>query len=172
MLDTLADEGSNRPVTWVHSTRSKRSYAFGDHVKALMKANNNWHAIVYNTDLDLEGDDTNYKLIGGRVDLQSLDRVQDLHLDDPATQYFICGPDSFMVELKDKLITLGATAENVKFERFGTGEFINEDIKDAPAPAESGCPFSQNQGTKTTDLRCPVTGAIDESLRDSDGEDL
>ncbi|EPS38267.1 hypothetical protein H072_8102 [Dactylellina haptotyla CBS 200.50] len=153
MLDTLVDEGSERPLTWIHATRSQNAYAFGDHVKAIMKTKPTWQAVVYNRDGDLskDGDTANHKVVDGRIDLSALDRAIDLYLDDVDTEYFICGPDSFMVELKDILVGMGANADNVKYERFGTGDVIRE-----PAPAVSGCPASQMK--PAAGLTCPVTG--------------
>ncbi|KAK6518099.1 hypothetical protein TWF506_005260 [Arthrobotrys conoides] len=154
MLNTLVDNGSERPLTWIHATRGQSAYAFGDHLKAVMKTKNNWHAVVYNRDLSLSGDSDNYRVLGGKLDLPSLDRNTDLYLDNPNTQYFICGPDSFMVELKDILVGLGASADNVKYERFGTGDVVRE-----PKPAATGgCPVSH--ASATAGSKCPVSGAV------------
>ncbi|KAF3933227.1 Flavohemoprotein [Dactylellina cionopaga] len=156
MLNTLVDGGDERPLTWIHATRSQSAYAFGDDLKAIMKTKENWHAIVYNRDLSLTSNEPNYNIIGGKVDLPSLDASTDLYLDNLNTQYFICGPDSFMVELKEVLVSLGAAADNVKYERFGTGEFIQEE-KTTVLPS-GGCPVSHMNGGQSAGLKCPVTG--------------
>lgn len=168
MLDTLVDNGSERPLTWIHATRSQSAYPFGDHVKAVMQTKPEWHGIVFNKQqpaTEVIGDN-DYKILGGRISLQTLDPEADLHLNNPDTQYFICGPDAFMIELKEKLVALGANGDNVKYERFGTGDVIKPaEIRKALAtqPAEKegeGCPFSKMKaGQESSGLTCPVSGA-------------
>ncbi|KAF3929961.1 Flavohemoprotein [Arthrobotrys entomopaga] len=155
MMNTLVDEGSDRPLTWIHSTRSQNSYAFGDYIKSVMKTKSDWHAIVYRQDLISTEHAENYKVLNGRVNLRTLGRSTDLHLDNPDTQYFICGPDSFMLDLKEVLVNLGAKADNVKYERFGTGDLVKE--KPAVVIAPQVCPVSHAHAG-TSGLSCPVSG--------------
>ena len=59
-----------------------------------------------------------------------------------------------MVELKDILVDLGASADNVKYERFGTGDVVRE-----PKPVVTGgCPVSH--ASAAPGATCPVSGAV------------
>ncbi|KAK6543697.1 hypothetical protein TWF694_000432 [Orbilia ellipsospora] len=162
MLNTLVDEGSDRPLTWIHSTRSQNSYAFGDYIKATMKSKSDWHAIVYRQDLASSEHAENYKVLGGRINLRALGRSTDLHLDNPNTQYFICGPDSFMLDLKEVLVSLGAAAGNVKYERFGTGDVVKKEKPVVLAQTTGVCPVSHAHAE--SGLRCPISGLQEQTV--------
>ncbi|KAF3914571.1 Flavohemoprotein [Orbilia brochopaga] len=155
MLNTLIGEGSDRSVTWIHTTRSRKAYAFEEQVETVMKTKPYWRAVVYSCDpaLTSDGSIPNYRTVNSRLDLRDLDSSTDLHLDNPETQYFICGPEKFMAEMTDRLVSLGALANKVKYEKFGTGNIEGEE---KPAPIldhrMATCPVSGVQG-KT--LECP-----------------
>ncbi|KAK6341394.1 hypothetical protein TWF696_008470 [Orbilia brochopaga] len=161
MLNTLISEGSDRPVTWIHTTRSRKAYAFEEQVKAVMKTKPSWNAIVYSCDpaLTSDGSVTNYRTVNGRLDLRDLDKNADLHLDNPDTQYFICGPDGFMPEMKESLVRLGASAGKVKYEKFGTGNI--EEEKPASNQEMETCPVSGAQGKS---MECP-SGSLRQSAQ-------
>ena len=58
----------------------------------------------------------------GRVDLNKCDQNHDLFLDYNSTEYYICGPESFMSDVRSQLRSCGVDTANIKSERFGTGD--------------------------------------------------
>ncbi|KAJ9622071.1 Nitric oxide oxidoreductase [Taxawa tesnikishii (nom. ined.)] len=122
ILNTLLQQGSKRRLSWIHGTRSTAAQAFGQHIKDVVTEHKNVHAVVFNKrpgEKDVEGRDYNHV---GRVSIEKLDKEEDLCLGEKGTTYYICGPDSFMVDMAKGLKGLGVEEERVKEELFGTGE--------------------------------------------------
>jgi nitric oxide dioxygenase len=57
----------------------------------------------------------------GRIALDMLHREKDLFLDDRLSQYFVCGPTRFIVDVQNDLKELGVEEDRVHAELFGTG---------------------------------------------------
>lgn len=67
----------------------------------------------------------------GHVDLQKLlaDK-DDLHLDNKSTEYYVCGPESFMLDVAMHLVDeLHVSRQRIRFELFSTGDL--EDKRDS-----------------------------------------
>lgn len=121
ILNTLVREKSQRPISWVHATRSSEAQAFAKHIQNVAKENENVTAVVFNKSPaanNIEGVDFKYK---SRMDLDVLDKSKDLHLEDRLSTYYVCGPDSFMTAVAAKLKDLGVDAGRIRMEVFGTG---------------------------------------------------
>jgi nitric oxide dioxygenase len=56
----------------------------------------------------------------GRVELEKFNS-NNLFTNNDKTQYFVCGPTQFMLEVEAKLKKLGVSSERIKVELFGTG---------------------------------------------------
>ncbi|EPE03448.1 globin-like protein [Ophiostoma piceae UAMH 11346] len=67
----------------------------------------------------------------GHVDLQKLLlEKEDLHLDNTSTEYFVCGPESFMLDVAMHLVDeLHISRQRIRFELFSTGDL--EDRRDS-----------------------------------------
>ena len=130
MLDTLFPANdkpspSKQKITWIHAARSTSAQAFGAHVAALANRHDNIKRFVfvktpsatYAEDKDKGRSYTHT----GRMDLNLLDGERDLHLRDERAQYYICGPESFMLDTARWLRDEGVGEERVKLELFGTG---------------------------------------------------
>lgn len=121
ILNTLTAHTPDRRVHFVHGARSSSVRAFKSHVESLEQKLPNVHATFFTgrpSATDKQGVDYDHL---GRIDLQKLDPKKDLFLDDPETEYYICGPDTFMTDMATGLRDLGVGAERVKMELFGSG---------------------------------------------------
>ncbi|OTA53832.1 globin-like protein [Hypoxylon sp. EC38] len=117
MLQALAQPSSvKRQVSWIHTSRSKARQPFANEVEAIVEdIKDRVSTHVHLTQgLNSEGKP--------RLDILALDRERDLFVHDRRTEYYICGPESFMLELRAKLMGLGVDKERVYLELFATGE--------------------------------------------------
>ncbi|KAL2271016.1 hypothetical protein VTJ83DRAFT_387 [Remersonia thermophila] len=109
-----------RPISWIHGSR--RTVPFEDHVTTLRRQHHpHFRTNIFKTHLaasDIVGVNYNYDF---RMDLAKLN-PDDLFLTNSATEYYICGPEQFMLEISDYLKTQGVPASRVKFELFSTGD--------------------------------------------------
>ena len=64
----------------------------------------------------------------GHVDLQKLlPDTEDLHLDNSSTEYYVCGPESFMLEVAVHLVDeLHVSRQRIRFELFSTGDLEDQ----------------------------------------------
>jgi nitric oxide dioxygenase len=120
ILNTLLGEKSSRPVSWIHGARDSSTRAFKKDIDALTTENKNTRAVYFSSspkDSEVEGQDYTIK---GRIDMDKVGRDV-LFTDSDKTQYFICGPTQFMLDVEAKLKSYGVAADRVKMELFGTG---------------------------------------------------
>ncbi|KAF2023936.1 globin-like protein [Setomelanomma holmii] len=120
ILNTLFEKKSSRPVSWIHGARDSRTRAFKKDIDALAAANENMHAVYFSSspqESEHEGRDYHVK---GRIDLDKVEREL-LFVDNVKTQYFVCGPARFMLDVEEKLKSYGVPTDRVKMELFGTG---------------------------------------------------
>jgi nitric oxide dioxygenase len=120
ILNTLLDTKSARPVSWIHGARNSATRAFKKDIDALAANNANVHAVYFSSDpKDGEVQGRDYD-IRGRVDVDKVSK-EALFADNDKTQYYVCGPEQFMLTVEAKLKGYGVPAERVKMELFGTG---------------------------------------------------
>ncbi|KAK0649294.1 oxidoreductase-like protein [Cercophora newfieldiana] len=126
----VPQKGSNpakRPISWIHSSRSSATLPFGEVVRQITRENDNVSAHVFLRNVgpdDKHGVD--YAFGEVRLDLAKLDKEKDLHLGDSRTEYYICAPEAFMVDLRRVLVGLGVPKERVHLELFATGDVADE----------------------------------------------
>ncbi|KAK4210242.1 putative flavohemo protein [Rhypophila decipiens] len=127
----VQDEGGappvKRPISWIQASRSNEAKPFGKEVKRIVKENENVSAHVFLRKLgpnDRAGED--YHFGDMRLDLGKLDAQRDLHLGDGRTEYYICGPEVFMVEIRKVLVGLGVERDRIHLELFATGDVADE----------------------------------------------
>lgn len=123
ILNTLVAKSSSneRKIHFIHGARTSKTRAFKDHIASLSKSHPNIQTTFFTSqpsDEDKKGEDYHHI---GRVDLSKLDQNTQLFLDDPQTEFYICGPGGFMKDAKTSLETLGVKPESIKMELFGTG---------------------------------------------------
>lgn len=123
ILNTLIAKSSatDRKLHFIHGARNSKARAFQDHVSSVAKANSNIQATFFTSHPsadDTQGVDYHHT---GRVDLSKLHANDELFLNNPQTQYYVCGPEGFMHDTKSGLEALGVKSGNIKMELFGTG---------------------------------------------------
>ncbi len=129
MLQTLAEEHSDRETWWLHGARNSHEHSFAAEARALLFSLPNVRTDVYDSDPgpnDLEGRDFDRK---GRLTPSQLAELQP-PLDAEA---YLCGPTAFMDEISAGLATLGIDSANIHTEPFGPAPSETPGIAATPA---------------------------------------
>jgi nitric oxide dioxygenase len=121
IANTVTATQPGRAVSWIHGSR--QSVPFESHVARLRRDHDPaFRATVFKT-RPASGDaaGTNYDFVG-RIDLAKVDQDRDLHLRSSGAEYYVCGPEPFMLDVADYLRARGVGPERLKFELFSTGD--------------------------------------------------
>jgi nitric oxide dioxygenase len=123
ILGALVAEGAvERPVSWIQGARSSRTLPFASAVRDICRDNGNVSANVFLTSVrDEDKVGVDYHFGQTRIDLEKLDAERDLFLGDKRAEYFICGPELFMLQTKRALMLKGVGEERIRLELFATG---------------------------------------------------
>ncbi|KAL2151035.1 hypothetical protein VTH82DRAFT_6133 [Thermothelomyces myriococcoides] len=123
ILDSLTTPGAvRRPVSWIQSARSRAALPFAESVRQITREHNNVTANIFLRNLnpdDVLG--VHYEFGDMRLDLAKLDKDSHLFLNDPRAEYFVCGPEPFMIDVRSTLTALGVDRSRIFLELFGTG---------------------------------------------------
>jgi ferredoxin-NADP reductase len=117
MLHALVDAGSTRPVWWLHGARNGAEHPFAMEAAELLRRLPDSHVhICFSAPLpsDRAGDDYTHQ---GRL---SADVLTGLGLP-PDAEAYVCGPVSFMADVRTALTAAGIAADRVRTEAFGPG---------------------------------------------------
>jgi ferredoxin-NADP reductase/MOSC domain-containing protein YiiM len=120
MLHTLAAEKSQREVWWIYGTRNRADHPFAEESRSLLKQLSRGRGcIVYSrpTAGDQIGADFDAP---GHIDTPLLERIGVPQ----GSDLYLCGPSSFLKNMRDGLKSWGVPAENVHTEIFGVLESI------------------------------------------------
>lgn len=123
ILNTLTSQSpvaAERNIHFIHGARSSSVRAFKEHIQGLEQKLPNLHATFFTSHPSAEdklGVDYHHT---GRVDLKKVD-PQGLYLDNPKTEYYVCGPEAFMTDMAAALTERGVGPDRIKMELFGTG---------------------------------------------------
>jgi ferredoxin-NADP reductase len=115
MLHALAAEHSEREIWWIYGARNGIEHPFAQESRSLLQQLSRGRSyIVYSrpaaTDkLGLDFD------ASGHIDVALLERIGAL----PNSDFYLCGPPSFLENMRDGLRKWGVLAENVHTEIFG-----------------------------------------------------
>lgn len=120
IFNTLVEKKSERPITWIQGARNAHTRAFKKHFDSVAANHGNVHTVYFSSSPKQDEKEKKDYDIKGRVDLDRVNKHV-LFSDNEKTQYFICGPTQFMVDVETKLKSYGVPAERVKMELFGTG---------------------------------------------------
>lgn len=123
MLQALAQPSAvKRPTSWIHTSRSKATQPFADEVVATVEGAIKDRA---STHVHLrQGHDGQGK---PRLDIAALDRDRQLFVKDPRAEYFVCGPENFMLDVRRTLVGLGVDKSRVFLELFATGDVEDDE---------------------------------------------
>ena len=120
MLHALAAEGSQREIWWIYGARSGSEHPFAQESRLLLKQLSRGRSyILYSkpsaTDLAAAGFDAS-----GRIDIALLKKIGVSRESD----FYLCGPSSFLQDMRDGLRDWGVPSANVHSEIFGALEGI------------------------------------------------
>jgi ferredoxin-NADP reductase/MOSC domain-containing protein YiiM/predicted pyridoxine 5'-phosphate oxidase superfamily flavin-nucleotide-binding protein len=134
MMNELAQGDHRRQVWFIHGVRNSREHAMGEHVRCMVRENDNVNAHIRYS--DPSPDDTevcNYDSTG-RIDIALLKQV--LPFDD--YEFYLCGPPPFMKSLYCGLLSLGVAETRIHYEFFGPASLLTEEAGPCgQAPARS-----------------------------------
>jgi nitric oxide dioxygenase len=115
MLKTLAHDGVETPVHFLHATRNSRVHAFADEVRGLAAANPNIR-VHFRYDDPLHDDVASRRCDStGLVDAALLDEF----LPGKDADFYLCGPKPFMQGVHRQLLDRGVDDAQVHYEFFG-----------------------------------------------------
>jgi ferredoxin-NADP reductase/MOSC domain-containing protein YiiM/ferredoxin len=120
MLHALAAEESQREIWWIYGTRNSAEHPFAEESRSLLKQLSRGRGyIVYSKPdaVDQVGADFDAP---GHIDTALLERIGVSKESD----FYLCGPSSFLQDMRDGLRNWGAVAGNVHAEIFGSLEAI------------------------------------------------
>jgi ferredoxin-NADP reductase len=124
MLHTLAAEGSQRQIWWVYGARNRNDHPFAEESYSLIKQIPSAHRyILYSraAPTDRVGADFDAP---GHIDVALLEKL-DVPRD---SDFYLCGPSSFLQNMGDGLRNWGVNAGKVHMEVFGAMASITPGI--------------------------------------------
>ncbi len=120
MLHALAAEGSQREIWWIYGARNRVDHPFAKESRLLLKQLSRGRGyIVYSRPaaIDLVGTDFDAP---GHINAALLERIGVSE----GSDFYLCGPSSFLQNMRDGLRNWGVLAGNVHTEIFGSLEAI------------------------------------------------
>jgi len=115
MLHALASEKSQRQVWWIYGARNRVEHLFADESRSLLKLLPRGRSyIVYSQPATGDRPDADFDA-AGRIDTDLLQRIGVM----PNSDFYLCGPPSFLASMRDGLQKRGVPAGNVHTEIFG-----------------------------------------------------
>ncbi len=144
MLHALSSVGSSREVWWIYGARNRAEHPFAKESRGLLQrlVNGRSH-IVYSKPNSGDGAGVDYDSVG-HVDAPLLDRLRVSHDAD----FYLCGPSSFLRDLRAGLKTWGVNSARIHAEVFGPEAPITPGMTRSsrpPAHPPSGKPGSGPQ---------------------------
>src|SRR5215472_11152814 len=120
MLHTLAAESSQREIWWIFGARNRVEHPFREESRSLLKQLSRGRSyIVYSRPAATDQPEMDFDA-SGHVDTDLLQRIGV----SPNSDFYLCGPSSFLKNMCDGLRNWGVLAENVHTEIFGVLEGI------------------------------------------------
>lgn len=118
MLETLAENESERDISFIHAARSESIHAFHEHVEKLIKELPNANYIYgYSEPINKLGDQD----FNGFLTKEILEKVVK-----PNAIYYIVGPTGFMEHVAQLLSELKVTPDQLRYELFGPKQEITK----------------------------------------------
>src|SRR5262245_22220808 len=115
MLHTLAAERSQRQVWWIYGARNRSEHPFAEEARSLLEQLSRGRSyIVYSRPAAEEHPELDFDA-SGHIDVALLERIGVT----PSSDFYLCGPASFLETMRDGLQDWGVLAENVHLEVFG-----------------------------------------------------
>jgi ferredoxin-NADP reductase/MOSC domain-containing protein YiiM len=120
MLHALAAERSQRQVWWIYGARDRANHPFAEESRSLLgQLSRERSYIVYSRPAAADQLERDFDA-SGHIDTALLERIGVSRNSD----FYLCGPASFLQNMRDGLRNWGVLAENVHAEVFGALEGI------------------------------------------------
>ena len=120
MLHALASEKSQREIWWIYGARNRVEHPFAEESRSLLKQLSRGRGyIVYSRPAATDQVGTDFDA-PGHIDAALLKRIGVSQ----GSDFYLCGPSSFLQNMRDGLQTWGVPADNVHTEIFGALESI------------------------------------------------
>jgi ferredoxin-NADP reductase/MOSC domain-containing protein YiiM len=153
MLHTLAAERSQREIWWIYGARNSVEHPFAEESRSLLKQlSRGREYIVYSRPAASDQVGTDFDA-PGHIDTALLERIGVSQ----GSDFYLCGPSSFLQNMRDGLRNWVVLAENVRTEIFGSLEAITPGMAQAvhtphlpQGPPGSGPPVSFARSGITT----------------------
>jgi ferredoxin-NADP reductase/MOSC domain-containing protein YiiM/ferredoxin len=120
MLHALASEESQREIWWIHGARNRVEHLFAEESNSLLKQLSRGQSYIVYSRPDATDSVGNDFDVSGHIDVALLERIGVT----PNSDFYLCGPTSFLVNMRDGLKSWGVPDGNVHTEMFGTLEGI------------------------------------------------
>ena len=120
MLHTLAAERSQREIWWIYGARNRGDHPFAEESRSLLKQLSRGRGyIVYSRPAAIDRIGTDFDA-PGHIDVALLERIGVSQ----GCEFYLCGPASFLQNMRDGLRNWGVLAGNVHTEIFGSLEAV------------------------------------------------
>jgi ferredoxin-NADP reductase/ferredoxin len=124
MLHSLAAESSQREIWWIYGARNRVDHPFAEESRFLLKQLSRGRGyIVYSRPAAIDQVGADFDATG-HIDTALLGRIGV----SKGSDFYLCGPTSFLQNMRDGLRNWGVLAENVHTEIFGSLEAINPGV--------------------------------------------
>lgn len=113
-----------RPIRWIHAARRAGTSLFVEHAREVAAKHENVTATIFLKEVkegEVKGQAFDFE---GRLDLGKLAEEKALSLENDGAEYFICGPESWMLFVKEWLLEHGVPLERQHLELFNTGDVV------------------------------------------------
>ena len=160
MLHELADGGSEREVWWIYGARGPTEHPLAAEADALLSSLPQARRNVFYSAATPE-EDRGANAAPGRL---TKDRLAALALPAGASAY-ICGPASFMADMRDALAELGIDPARIHTELFGALPSINPGITGQASRTPHQPPGPPGTGPLVTFARSGISAPFPEDKR-------
>lgn len=115
-----------RPVSWVHASRSRAAQPFADEVARIVAGAGGTVVSHVHLRQGVGEEEEEEQQLRPRFDVARLDQERELFVQDRRAEYYICGPERFMLDVRKGLVELGVDRNRVFLELFATGDVEEE----------------------------------------------
>lgn len=127
MLHALAQPSAvDRPVSWVHTSRARATQPFASEVASIVQGGRLRAAAHVHLREEETSSSPSSTTARPRLDVSTLDGEKQLFLHDRRAEYYICGAEPFMLDVRRKLVAAGVDRSRIFLELFATGD-VEED---------------------------------------------
>jgi ferredoxin-NADP reductase len=159
MLHELVRRAQHRATWWVHGARSADQYPLAAEIDNLLSQLTEAHRHVFFS--APEPTDARRRAVPGRI---NADTIADLTLPSSAL-VFLCGPTTFMADVREALRKYGLPPDRVRSELFGARPSLNPGMMDSAGKAPHQPAGARRAGPHVTFARSGLTATFTDEDR-------